>query len=344
MIQSVNRVQNLPVRSVHKSIQTFLNHKGKKSTHTQKAYESDIKMFFSFMRGKDLSDLTENDLNFTQEEVIEYQDWLMELEGKNNKRKYKNTSINRKINSLRSLYSYLLKNKYDVDAYAFDIDELPEHDSEVIGVLTVEEAKQLVELAKNLPNGLEKSLLIELAYKTSIRLGAILSLKLDNFKKHDDEIWIIEVIDKGNKKDKKPISNEFYNRLINTLNRQKEERLFQMSRTTINDAISEICKQMNITKDRNISFHSLKKVAINWILEETGDIALALIQGNHSNHKVMLDHYVEMNKNYSEYAGIAMDNEIDINEIEKYSKECLISAIRKLDKKSIKSLLKELSK
>ncbi|WP_170318665.1 hypothetical protein [Paenibacillus sp. HGF7] len=112
-------------------------------------------------------------------------------------------------------------------------------DSQSYGKLTLEEARFFAELALSQDKGLEKSVLIRLAYTTSIREGALLSL------------------------------TERYN----------DNKFFHITPKTISAMMKKIRKQLGIPEYRNIVFHSLKTVAINWELETTGDIHRAKRQG-----------------------------------------------------------------
>ncbi|MFC8688176.1 tyrosine-type recombinase/integrase [Brevibacillus porteri] len=329
MNAAVNNVVGFHNKSVHSTITSFLEYKGDRSINTQKAYEKDIKLFFMYARGKELPLLEESDLNFSPEDVIKYRNHLRRLKKKSSdEAKYKNKSINRMIDSLRSLYDFLERCKYDVDKSAFALDDLPENDSEEIGYLTLEELEQMVELAKTLPNGLQKSLLIELGWKTSIRMDALLSITWKDFKKVKDDIWLVRAVDKGNEVREMPITDEFYNRiLILKGDASLTDRVFQMGSTTVFETVETLKKLIGITEDRRVSFHSVRKFLID-LMVEYGDLKAAMAQSGHKNIQTLWNHYAKKQKDYEAMAGIMIERRYNEAALEEVSKEELLAIIK----------------
>lgn len=311
-------------KSVHSSIMTFLEYKGDKSTNTREAYERDIKYFFTYMKNKDLTQLTEDDLWFEKEDVIRYRNHLKNIKIKS-ERKYSNTTINRMIASMRSLFNFF--DKFKVNEKAFRIDKLPS-DSEEIGYLTLDEMVEMVEQARDLSRGLEKSLFLELGYKTSIRLEALLTVTVRNFKKVSDDIYLVCVKDKNNKVTSQPISNQFYQRLMQLkTSDDKDERLFKFSNTTVQDTINTLKDRMNIDPERNVSFHSVRKVLIDWMIEQ-GDLKGAAAHAGHASIETTWKHYANKHRDYSQMAGILVEQQLDVSLLEQMSKEDLVELIK----------------
>jgi site-specific recombinase XerD len=320
MSQNVNNIVSLPQNSVYSDIKIFLDNKKNKSKNTQLAYENDFKEFFMYSRNKSLESLTQSDLKFTHRDVLKYQNHLVE--------KYsKSTTVNRKLSSLRSLFKFFKKNDYEVKPAVFEVDNLEESDSETIGVLQVGEAMEMVERAKKMRNGEEKSLIIELAIRTSFRLNSLLSLTWSDFEYSEkDNAFIVSVIGKRKKKHSMPIPTSMFERLL-ALKRENIEKVFDFSDRMMQKVVKELCKEMNIPDSRNISFHSLKKVAINYILQTTHDVALAAQQGGHSSINTTYKYYIEQNKDYSSMAGMTIGQETDLSSLNALSKEELIALI-----------------
>jgi integrase len=330
-----NRVVGLNIRNVYNSIITFLDEE-LRTDNTRRAYKNDIEYFFLYMC-KDINginELTEGHLKFEYEDVLRYRGHL--------KRKYngKATTINRKITSLKKLYKYLSKVKYNVDLLAFELEELPELNSEKINVIPPEIAIKMVDLAKGLPKeGMEKSLIIETLFYSSIRIDATLNLKWSDFRRVDHDKWLITTIDKQ-KEHRKPISDRLYQKLLE--NKKDDTNVFTIKDPkTINTAISELSGKMGIKE--KYTCHSFKKSLINWELKENGDVRIAAKQGNH-HVETMMEYYEEEFQDWDRYPSIAYEQEVDLSKLESLNGEELIGLIKKCSRKVQLELLSNLNR
>src|SRR5690606_4958972 len=136
-------------------------------------------------RNKDIEYLTIEDLKFMNSEIENYASELklgnVKTINRNETCKYSNNSINSKISSIVSLYKFLNKNEYDVDPEKMAIEWL-DPDGESYGKLTLSQAELIAEKVRSQVKGYEKSMLIKLAIRTSIRQGALLSLTYDKIR------------------------------------------------------------------------------------------------------------------------------------------------------------------
>lgn len=329
-------VTRLNVNNLYNDIMTLLN---SKTLNTRKAYEGDLKQFFMYMHGKQLNELVPADLRLKRDgTAIKYVDILQYQQHLQNS--MANATVNRKINAIRSLYSKLKKNEYDVNLDIFDVDKLETTDSETIGFLSYDEALQLVELAgTHLDSGVEKSLLFELAIKTSIRLSALLSIRWKNIKKKEN-YWLISVVDKGKKKTEKPITEQFYQRLLLLKEKGNKDYLFTWSERWIQEEFKKLCGIMKIDKDRNVSFHSLRKVAAMYEIEVNGDVIAAKNQMNHSSATTTLKWYVDSKRDFSTMAGITMEEELDMSVLDNMNADELRTLINQASLRTKRELLK----
>lgn len=309
-MNAINNVAALNQGSVFEDIQTFIRSKEKKSESTAINYERSIRQFFTYMRkGKMLEQLVEADLKFKNSDALRYQLYLSE--------RYENSTVNAYMFAIQSLYNFLEKNEYPVKAKVMEVDALSTSESESYGKLGLQEAEKMAELVKKQVKGIEKSALIKLAYKTSIREGALLSLEWSDIKKVEDkDMYVIETIDKGNKKDRKPISEQMYNELLQIkqqeyYKRYNDNKVFHITTKTVWQMMNTLRAEMNIPDDRNVVFHSFKNVAINWELQVNNDVQRAKIQGNHSDVNTTLKHYADNNSDLESMAGIQMEKQID---------------------------------
>lgn len=340
-MNALSNVVLLNVKSVHNSIESFLNEKGDISVNTEKAYRKDIINFFSIMKNKNIEQLVAEDLFFNKEDILNYRTHLKGLKKINKEPKYKNSTINRFIDSVRSLFIELRGNGYSeyINEYAFHFKDLPENDKSSAGELTDHEFYRMEEMALGLENGLMKSILIGLAARTSIRLSALLSLEWDDIKPYGNDMWIVNVYDKGNKEDDKPIMNSFYQKMLQ-LKVDGQKKIFNISDTAVHNMIKRLCKLMGIEESRKISFHSLKGYGINVVIDNGGNVFDVKEQGNHSTVETSDKYYRRKTKDYSRYAGVVMDSEMDLSILDGLNKEELMKLIRSSNRSVQSALLR----
>jgi len=325
-IKNVGIIRN---QSVFENIQSFLRNYEKRSKNTGIAYENDIRLFFRVLKHKELEQLSEEDLKVSLPEIFQYQNLLIESG------EYKNSTINRKINTIKSLYSYLKGCEYDVNPFVFkQIKDLP-NDTKNIGFLTPDEVWLLADLAlQEQRDGLKKRALILTAGTTSIRKSAIRKLKMSHFRKSedDDHTYIIEsdFFDKS-KLIEKRIHEKLYF-LIKEAHGDKgeDELIFDISDTAIDDMMKRLIKKAGFDPKRNLSFHSLRKAAIMWVDEFTnGDMVAITAQGDWTSPTVAYTNYINK-KRKTNLAGIGMFEDSDNSIYDELTREemlCLLKSI-----------------
>jgi integrase len=330
--------------SVHAHITKFLNRLGSDSENTKVEYKRDIERFFKLMLGKDTNQLSIKDLDIKKIDVEEYQTFLI-------KQGYKASSINRWIASVKSLYNSFEENgfKYTneqgeivyIKAAPLNVDKLDTaKDSESYGMITHEEMKEMIRLANELPNGQEKSLMLELASVTSFRLDALVQLKWSDFRKENDT-WVIKTIDKS-KTNEKSIRTDLYERLLAT---KTDNKVFHMTAKTFERTIKTLATQIGIDDDRNITFHSIKKYGIMEVWMATGgDIIKTAEQGNHSSFETTKKYYMMFEKDYSTMPCLLIGQSVDISPLEEMSKEELLKLIKGCDRGLQFTLLNKINK
>lgn len=305
-------------------IDNFLNDKKARSENTYVSYKTDIDQFFKFIFGREYTYITNEEMEtISSDEIMEYK-LILQEQGKSN------STINRKIASVRKLYGYLEASNPKIRKAIFNvIEKSKENDTSSYGVLTWEEAVTMMELAKDQKDGDKISLLIELAVKTCYRLRVLLDMTLDHIhleEKNGQTYHVIKMIDKGEKHEK-PISENVYNRLVEMVSSTKE-RFFNFTPMTIGRRFQALVDEMQLDTRRNIKFHSLKKCGINFVFDSTGDIMLAQQQGNHKSAATTMKSYLEHKKDYSKMPSYTMGESIDLTLLEEMSKEQLIDLIK----------------
>jgi site-specific recombinase XerC len=336
---SRGNVQKFPIVSVGQMFESYLRNKEKNSPNTAKVYRIHIEQFFYYMTGKEVSQLVhkdedDSDILFTNIEITDYKNDLLDgnvpsydKHGNPRFKKMCASTANTKISAVRSFYEYISGSIKEINLNVFNIDRA-KGQTESSGYLSYEEAMQMSELAKSLDDGEEKSCLIELATYTSIRLSALLNLKTNKIIKKQDE-WVVEVFDKGQKFDEKPIRDDLYQRLILLSERYDDGTIFDISKKrTFQRTVDQLAHTIGIN-DRHITFHSLKNVAINWIIETTGNIVEGAKQGNHKDINTTFKNYVNKQKNFKAMAGVQMGKEKDYSKLESLSTEQWLELIKK---------------
>jgi integrase len=318
--QATAPVQRLNTRSVHNDIETFLRDKAINSENTAKAYAADIRDFFLYMRGKEFGQLTTDDLRFEHGDILDYRLHLIEQE-------YGVSSVNRKMSAIKQVMDHL--SRYERYSFlrveTFTVDKL-KGEGESYGDFTFDEVLTMVELVKKQDKGMEKSILIDFAARTSFRLDSILEITWKAFEVKEDKV-LVTVIGKGKKRDVKPIPLSLYDNLL-SLVRHGSDKVFTLTKKTAQKAIRTLVKEMGLDQNRNLVFHSLKKVGPNWIMDTTGDIKKAAIQGAHKSIDTTYKHYINKNVNFDDMAGLNMGKEIDLSVLEGLTAEQLMLIIR----------------
>lgn len=339
-------------KSLYNMIRLILDGLRERSENTASSYEGYYREFFKITLGKEMEDVTWEDLiSITYEKVLGYCEKLK----KNNI----NKTINIKVASLKTLYRELYKADRRVDILAVEVNKLPEDEDESItyGSLTEEEIHALFDYCLNLPHRekpLIKKLFFETAYITAIRVGALLNLKWENIKRVKDkdglEMWVIKVKDKGSVTTT-PITDEFYEKLCELksivhsdgLRDKPTDRVFNVTKKTLAKTLKDFCEAYGIDESRNIVLHSLKKASIDKVYYETRDINKTARHGHHKGVEMVYKHYQGKNEKLSNRPSYALfGEEQDLSKLEEATKEQLIEAIRKCGKSIINEVISNL--
>lgn len=157
------------------------------SPHTVAAYLKDVMEFESFLKLQDEADVLEQ-VNYGQ-----VRNWIVALveSGRSN------TSVNRKISSLKSFYKFLLKSKQ------IEVNPLQKHKSlktpKKVQIPFSEKELEMVFDANDYPDdfeGIRNRLIIELFYTTGMRRAELISLELSNYSSY---VKTLKVLGKRNK-------------------------------------------------------------------------------------------------------------------------------------------------
>jgi integrase len=334
---NAEKVVKLNSSRVYEDISIFLKELDASSgtNNTRKAYETDIRDFFQATRGKSIEHLTESDLVYRRNDVLQYRQRLMDGTDPT----YTNLTINRKMSAISSLFESLAANDYKINTTVFKIKSLKVKVNSY-GNLSQTEAERFAEMAYTTERELreEKRLLILFAIRTSFRKEEILNVKWTDFRQQNG-VYVVKTIGKGQKERETSISCKLYNELLSLKTTNDKEYVFNISDSAIDAMMNRLRKKMNIDPSRNIAFHSFRKVAIDWELEATGDVKKATIHSGHSSMDTLYQYYANKNVDYSQMPGVRMEEEVDLSILDQLSREDLLYIIKSSDLRTIGTIV-----
>lgn len=342
----MNNVVAYKNNSVGESIQIFIESKMDNSENTAKNYKSWIEYFFIYVLGKEMQELTWNDIIRIQyKDVLKYRRHLI------NTKKNKNKTANTKLEALRSLWNYLHRECKEINLDVMKLDRLKESNSDGWGSLTEKEWNALLEFCSKQKHKADiKRMYFELAIITSLRSTALLNIKWKDIKKKMDnktqqEIWVITIFDKG-KEVKKPITNTIYDKIcaLKNLSTQKEDYILNICSKTLSKVLSDFCEEYKIDQEeRKIVLHSLKKASLDYVYSNSKDVMVTSRAAGHSTPKYIYDTYVGKNASLVDNPSYSMFNKNDeIEKLEKLNKEDLINLIKQSGKWVVDELVKNM--
>lgn len=312
---------------INDDLTNFLEDKKQTSFNTYKSYKTDIEQFCNQMYGKEPQFVTVEELEGTTgNDLVQYKNIL--------RSNMKIATVNRKINSVRSFFSYMETDNPRIRTAIFNkVKNTKATDKKGWGILSFDEMFHMIELAEP-RHGKEFSLLLELGFITGIRLEALLSLTYNDhfFREEEDgeRVWVIRVWDKT-EWNIKSISDELKEKLDEIVSNDSHKVFANYNQHKVGRQLRDLCKRMKIDERRNISFHSIKKTSINYVYKRTGDLKQAQQQGNHKSSTTTLDSYMEEENRLTKMASYTNGKDVDISPLEEIDKFELIDIIDKLD-------------
>lgn len=149
------------------------------SKYTLKNYELDIIDFVNFC--------SDNNLNIYKVKYTDIKKYLINIYNK----KYKATSISRKISALRAFYKYLY-DKELVDKNIFKYISLPKKEKRLPKYITNTDVDDIFNIPNiNTPIGQRNRLILELLYGTGIRVSELCNIKLQDINYEERSIRIL---------------------------------------------------------------------------------------------------------------------------------------------------------
>lgn len=299
------------------------------SVNTQLALALDLKIFFIFLleskkfNYSTFDSFTESDMEKIKvDDLLEYKSFLKQYtlnykyaNGENYSRTHKNSAfgINRKMSSLRSLFSYLYKTDKISENVTLKID-MNKLTQKIKKPLTVQETMRLVDVILNGENYFTGRLLTEylnrkkrdialyLTYLgTGVRVSELVNLDVSDI---DFETSSFTVTRKGGSQDEIFMPIQVENELLSYLEWRKEQNykspaLFisrngdRLTISSVEHNLKTYCLMAGITNKDKTRPHALRRTFACTLLEEGVDIKMVAELMGHKNIEVTHKFYAQ---------------------------------------------------
>ncbi|MBQ7257326.1 MAG: tyrosine recombinase XerC [Abditibacteriota bacterium] len=246
----------------------YITHLQKKSPNTTSSYRRDISQFLDLMKDKEVN--TNNIRVF-----------MASLD----KEHIKKVSIARKISSLKSYFSYLVKENI-IPSSPFDNISNIKREKKLPNVVSEEQITALINTPDiNTAVGLRDRAILEIMYSGGLRVSELLSLDVRDVRDRNNNIKDeLRIIGKGNKERVVLLGSPAMNAISNYLSKGREEfvqnhteeALF-MGRTGKRLVASTVWRMINkyidkLALDIHISPHSLRHTFATHLLNHGADL------------------------------------------------------------------------
>lgn len=247
----------------------YLKYQRAYSNYTIDSYEKDILEYLDYLKGESLD-----------YKNIEYSDIRFYLMFLKDKKKEKNSSISRKLSSIRSFYKYLVKEEI-TDSNPFLYLKSLKKDKRLPRYFEYNELEELFNsIDTTTALGQRNLLILEMLYATGCRVGELVNIKVEDINKFDQSI---RIIGKGNKERivlygeyAKDILDKYLSDGYLSLNIKKSSYLFlnhlgaTLTERGVRYILNDIIKNTSLTK--NISPHMIRHSFATHLLNEGCDL------------------------------------------------------------------------
>ena len=233
------------------------------SENTVINYELDLKEYLEYLNKKDL-----NLINITYKDVKQYLSYLYD-------KNYSNSSLSRKISTLRSFYKYLY-NESLIKKNPYLYVSLPKKEKKLPRYVNYED----LDLILNIPDletkdGIRDRLILEILYGTGIRVSELCNIELKDL---DLKEKTIRITGKGDK-ERIVLYGEYCSEILDKYLKVrdiKEKKLIQsnngnkINASSIQKILKDILKRASLKK--NITPHVFRHTFATHLLNEGCDI------------------------------------------------------------------------
>jgi len=238
------------------------------SENTIEAYKRDLNEYFSYLKNNN-----KNYLSIDYDSIRKYLSYL-------NDKKDTNTTISRKISSLRGFYSYLRLNE-KIKNNPFKLINLPKKEQKLPRFFYYNELEELFAACDTSTSLGQRNLaILEVLYATGTRVSELINIKLEDINFSEKQI---KVLGKGNKERMVFLGEyavdaleEYLNDGYLFLNKYNLDYVFlnhlgnKITRRGIEDILTKLIKKTSI--DKKISPHMIRHSFATHLLNEGCDL------------------------------------------------------------------------
>ena len=229
------------------------------SDYTYESYKEDLEAFVKFFPNKNIKDI----------EVKDIREYIRSMYDK----KYKATTISRHISTLKSFYNYL-ESEDIIKNNPMVLISNPKKEKKLPNYLNYEDTEKLLKTPDiNTKEGLMAALILEMLYSTGVRVGELVSIKVNDINRKERSIL---VFGKG-RKERIVFYGSNCEKLLNKyLEKHQELYLFtnkhgeKINERTVRQIVSDTAKKAHINV--KVTPHTLRHTYATHLLNDGADL------------------------------------------------------------------------
>lgn len=229
------------------------------SNYTYESYKEDLEAFVKFFPNKNIKDI----------EVKDIRTYIRSMYDK----KYKATTISRHISTLKSFYNYL-ESEDIIKNNPMVLISNPKKEKKLPNYLNYEDTEKLLKTPDiNTKEGLMAALILEMLYSTGVRVGELVSIKVNDINRKERSIL---VFGKG-RKERIVFYGSNCEKLLNKyLEKHQELYLFtnkhgeKINERTVRQIVSDTAKKAHINV--KVTPHTLRHTYATHLLNDGADL------------------------------------------------------------------------
>lgn len=229
------------------------------SNYTYESYKEDLEAFVKFFPNKNIKDI----------EVKDIREYIRSMYDK----KYKATTISRHISTLKSFYNYL-ESEDIIKNNPMVLISNPKKEKKLPNYLNYEDTEKLLKTPDiNTKEGLMAALILEMLYSTGVRVGELVSIKVNDINRKERSIL---VFGKGRKERIVFYGSNCEKQLNKYLEKHQELYLFtnkhgeKINERTVRQIVSDTAKKAHINV--KVTPHTLRHTYATHLLNDGADL------------------------------------------------------------------------